>query len=122
MLQLSNEYRALLNADDRVCIMKATITAKNANGQSVTLTLRENEIWQGGFSVESAVSSDSSFELGGGIIGKATLIINNISGDYSEYDFTKATVVMRVGPASIGYDDDQGIEHNRDWYQKGVIR
>lgn len=119
MLHISDTFRNALNADDRVYIEKAIITTKNASGTSVTLTLREDKIWNSGFSIDTAVSSDSSFELGGGIIGKATLVINNISGEYSEYDFTNAPVQLFVGLASIGYDLN-GVEHNREWLAKGV--
>jgi len=119
MLHVSDTFRNALNADDRVYIEKAIITPKNASGTSVTLTLREDKIWNSGFSIDTAVSSDSSFELGGGIIGKATLVINNISGEYSEYDFTNAPVQLFVGLTSIGYDLN-GVEHNREWLAKGV--
>lgn len=120
MLNIGTDFRECLRNDDRRYIEKAIITARDANDQTITLTLRENEIWSDGFSVESAASSDGNFDIGAAIIGKATLVINNISGDYTDINFTEATVVLKIGPASIGYDDDQGVEHDRDWHQKGV--
>lgn len=93
MINVSTDFkRALLN-DQRDYIEKADITLSDGT----VLNLSNADIWNGGFSIEDAVSSDSTFELGAAIINRATLVINNIYDDYSDYDFTRATVVMRVG-------------------------
>jgi len=91
--ELKQEYRQALYEDRRNYIERATITLKN----NTVLNLTEANVWSGGFSIEDAVSGDTVFTVGSAIINKATLVINNIYGDYSQYDFTGATIELSVG-------------------------
>lgn len=94
MRNLSTEFRRQLYYGNRKYLAYADITLTDGT----ELNLTNSEIWSGGFSIEQAVSDDDKFTaLGSVIIGSATVIINNIEGTYSEYDFTNATVVLRVG-------------------------
>lgn len=54
------------------------------------LTITNDHIWEGGFSVEEGTSVENSFSIGSAIIGKCTVILNNISEEYSAYDFFNA--------------------------------
>ena len=93
MISVSNAFRAALNDDQRNYLLYADITLKNGR----TLNLRNEHFWNGGFSINTAVSSDSSFDIGAAIIGKASLILNNIYGDFDGYNFADSDVVLYVG-------------------------
>lgn len=93
MIDVSPAFRQALSDDNRNYIERATITLKD----DTVLNLTEENIWSGGFSLDDAVSQDTVFSVGNAIINKATIIINNIYGTYSQYDFTDATIVLGVG-------------------------
>lgn len=94
MRSLSQGFIEALNNDEREYLAYADITL--ASGTELHLT--NSEIWSGGFSYEEAVSSDDNFTaLGSTIIGSATLIINNIYDDFSDYIFENAEVVLSLG-------------------------
>lgn len=61
------------------------------------LNITNENIWQGGFSIEDAVSADSTFEVGDAIINKCSVVINNIYDDFSNYDFADAVANIQVG-------------------------
>ena len=94
MRNLSSEFKQLLAENRYNYLTYADITL--ASG--VVLNLTNEHIWNGGFIVEDAISDDNTFTaLGSVIIGSAELLINNLDDNFSEYDFTNATVLMRVG-------------------------
>lgn len=93
MIYLTPGFRKKLAADDRDYLAYADITL--ASGQVLNLT--NTEIWQDGFQVEEAVSDDNTFgALGAAIIGAGTLIIDNTRGQYTQYDFLNADVVLSI--------------------------
>ena len=101
MIDVSPEFKQALSEDNRNYIERATITLQD----ETVLNLTEANIWGGGFSIDDSVSGDTVFTVGSAIINKATLVINNIYGDYSEYDFTGAIIEMSVGLALSEEDE-----------------
>lgn len=94
MVHTTKEFKTALLNDKRDWLERATITLED--GQVLNIT--NEDIWQGGFTIEDAISDDNTFSaLGGVVINKATLVLSNIYDKFSEYDFTYATVKMRVG-------------------------
>lgn len=94
MRKLSENFKRLLAEGNHNYFVSAIITLSS----DVVLNLTNEHIWNGGFIVDDAISEDESFTaLGSVIMGSAELIINNIDGDFSEYDFKDATVVMSAG-------------------------
>lgn len=94
MRALSSGFIEALNNDEREYLAFANI----ALASGTLLQLNNSQIWSGGFSYEEAVSSDDSFTaLGSTIIGSATLIINNIYDDFSDYIFEDAEVELILG-------------------------
>ena len=94
MINLSRAFRQELFYNRRNYLTYADITLSTGR----TLSLTNTQIWSGGFSTEDAVSEDNSFTaLGSTIMGAATLVINNMTEAYSNYDFTNAKVVLYVG-------------------------
>lgn len=71
---------------------------------STELTITNENIWDGGFSFEQATSSESSFDIGSAVIGKCTIILDNIKEYYSSYDFFNATCWVYIG--LVGLDEE----------------
>ena len=97
MRSVSSAFLRALSAGRSDYALRAVITLTD----STALTLENEEIWDGGFSVEDAVSNDNSFDVGAAIINQAKLVINNIYEDYDAYDFDGAQVVMYAGFANL---------------------
>ena len=64
---------------------------------NTVLHLTEADIWQDSFGIETASSGTSSFDIGTAVIGKCSFTINNIDGDFDNYDFFNATAVVWLG-------------------------
>lgn len=93
MFNVSTEFRRNLYNDNRNYLLYADVVL--ADGTK--LSLQNAQIWSNGYKIEDAVSGDNSFDIGSVIINKFTLTINNIYDEYSEYDFTGATVTAHIG-------------------------
>lgn len=94
MKNVSTTFKTELNNDRRNYIKSCDITLSDGT----KLSIENRHIWNNGFKVEDAVSGENSFDIGSAIIGKFTLIINNIYDDFSDYDFTDAVVSnIKVG-------------------------
>lgn len=93
MRNLSSMFKEQLNKDNRNYLEWADITLTDGT----KLSLSNEHIWNNGIKVEDAVSSSSEFQIGAAIINKATLTINNIYDDFSDYAFERAEVVLYVG-------------------------
>ncbi len=98
MLNVSDKFKEALSDDKRDFEITAEITLSDGT----ELTITNAELWSQGFEVESAVSSDGSFDIGDLIIGKMRLVLNNIYEDYTQYDFYDASVNVTL---SLNYDD-----------------
>ena len=93
MRNLSSAFKEQLNKDNRNYLEWADITL--ADGTKLSLT--NKHIWNNGLKVEDSVSDSSEFQIGASIINKATLTINNMYDDFSEYAFEGAEVVLYAG-------------------------
>lgn len=94
MKATSAKYKEILasgNARKFVCTIYMTLA------DNTQLTLTQEEIWEDSFKIETASSGTSSFDLGSAIIGKCSFTINNIEGDYDDYDFFNAEATVWVG-------------------------
>ena len=97
MRNVSTAFKRKVYNGNRNYLSFADITLNDDDQNPTVLHLENPQIVMGGFSIEDAISEDNSFTaLGSVIIGSATLIINNITDKYSEYDFTNADVVMSI--------------------------
>lgn len=93
MRNVSNAFKEALANDQRNYIEYADFSF----GNNVTLNLTNEHFWQNGFSYEDSVSANNKFEVGSAIVNKVNLTINNIYGDFDEYDFYGATAIIGVG-------------------------
>lgn len=94
MINVSNAFKQELFNDNRKYFEYVDITL---SGGGKTLNLANEDLWNGGLTIEDAVSKDNSFDIGSAIINKCTVVINNIYDKFSEYDFGNAVVVPYVG-------------------------
>ncbi len=95
MIHASNEFGYQLRVEDNRKYLEYVDITLSGGGKPLNLT--NKDLWGGGLSIEDAVSSESSFDIGAAIINKCTVVINNIYDTYSEYDFADAKVVAWVG-------------------------
>ena len=93
MRNLSSAFKDELNNDNRRYLEWVDITLKDGT----VLNLREDSIWNNGIKVEDAVSGSSEFQIGSAIVNKATVTLNNIYDDFSDYIFDGASISMSVG-------------------------
>lgn len=99
MRNVTRAFRRALADDKRDYDISVSITLVDGT----ELTLDNTNIWTNGFSMEDSVSADNVFQVGAAIINKATIVINNIYDNFSEYDFMDAKVIVDVGLS--GLDD-----------------
>lgn len=95
MRSLSKSFKKELNNDNRRYLEWVDITLKDGTA----LYLREDSVWNFGLKVEDAVSDSSEFKIGSAIINKATVTLNNIYDDFTDYDFDGAEIAIYVGLA-----------------------
>lgn len=94
----SNKW-VLTDAQD-VVATNCGISGSGDASQGDTLTVRivkSSLIWFGSPKIEDAVSNDNDLEVGGVIVNKATLVLNNIYDDFKEFDFYDSIVALYVG-------------------------
>ena len=93
MINISNAFKNELYNGNVSFLGYADITLSD----DTILHLTNENFWNGGVSIEDAVSNDNTFEIGSTIINKCTLTINNIYDDFSDYDFSNAKVIVYIG-------------------------
>lgn len=92
MINVSSEFRDKLNNGNCNYLSYADITLKDGT----TLNLTNDDIWNGGVTIEDAVSS-GTFEVGSAVINQCTIVINNIYDKFTKYDFKEAAVSVQLG-------------------------
>lgn len=110
MRTTTSEYKAIINSGE-ARHYKIKIDLDLAN--NTTLHLTEADIWEDSFSIDTASSGTSSFDLGCAIIGRCTFTINNIDGDFNGVDFFNAEAAVWLG---LEGDDIGGTQH---YYRMG---
>nr|DAR47867.1 MAG TPA: protein of unknown function (DUF5048) [Bacteriophage sp.] len=93
LLDISTEFKNELFNDNRDFLPFLDITLRNGK----VLNLTRKDVWQNSMSIEDATSAGNTFTIGAAVTGKLTVTLNNIYDDFSEYDFSDATVVAYVG-------------------------
>ena len=101
MRNLSSTFKNELNNDNRNYLEWVDIMLKDGT----VLNLTNKDIWNNGIKIEDAVSGTSDFQIGAAIINKATISLNNIYDDFSDYIFDGAEIT-----ASIGLEINTSVE------------
>ena len=87
-------FKTIMNSGSaRNYLIKVDLTLAD----NTVLHLTEADIWEDSFGIETASSGTSSFDIGCAVIGKCTFTINNIDGDFDNYDFFNANAVVWLG-------------------------
>lgn len=106
MIPVSNAFRQAMESGNRNYLTKIIITLTDGT----KLTVTNSELWSGGLEFEDSVSG-SELQLGGAIINKCTITLNNIYDTYTNYNFDNASVVV-----NIGLETASGVEYFRKGY------
>ena len=94
MKSVTSGYKTIINSGNRRhYLIKIDMTLAN----NTVLHLTEADIWEDTFSIDTASSGTSSFDIGSAVIGKCTFTINNIDGDFDNYDFFNADATVWLG-------------------------
>lgn len=93
MISATTKFKEEVQNGGRHFVCYAAVTLRDGT----VLQLDNSNIWDGGFKFEEATTGSGSFDIGAVVIGKCTLLINNMSDEYSKYDFTGANVNLRIG-------------------------
>lgn len=83
----------MASGNSRDYVVKVDMTLAN----TTVLHLTEADMWNDSFSIETASSSTSSFDIGTAIIGQCKFSLNNFDERFNQYDFFNATAVVYVG-------------------------
>lgn len=94
MIMTSSAFNGALEGGNRNYQVLASIELLSGE----TLTLDNTLIWSSGLSLDDSIATTSeALEIGTAIVNKATLIINNMTEQFSAYDFSGAVVTLQVG-------------------------
>ena len=93
MLNVSSAFKTQLDNDNRNFLYRLTFTLQDES----TLVVENSGLWSGSVKFTQATSGTGSFDVGAFIIGKLNFILNNMYGDFDNYDFTLATVEYEIG-------------------------
>lgn len=94
-----------------------TAKAKVTFRSGAILEITDDDLMEGGLSIDDSVGDSSSFEVGGAVINKCTLILNNFEHKFDKYDFAGAEFVVFVG---FVLEDPETETESTEWIQKGV--
>ena len=107
-------YKTLISSGDaRKYVIKIDLTLAD----NTVLHLTGADIWEDSFSIETASSGTSTFDIGTAVIGKCTFTINNIEGDFDNYDFFNAEAVVWLGLTG----DTTGDPATQQYYRMGFF-
>lgn len=93
MIPVSDAFVEQINGDNRNFLYYIDVTLED----TTVLHLNNDDLWQGGVTIEDAVSEETSLAVGSAIINQCTIILNNISEQYNAYEFKDANVVISIG-------------------------
>ena len=93
MIPVSEAFLAEVNGDNRNFLYYIDATLAD----TTVLHLGNEDLWQGGITVEDAISEETSLAVGSAIINQCTIILNNINERLNEYEFKDAKIVLRIG-------------------------
>lgn len=93
MRKVTSDFKNQVERDNRNYYEWVDITLKDGT----VLNLTNQNIWNGGVKIEDAVSDTSEFQIGTAIINKATVTLNNLYDDFTDYDFNEAKIVIYIG-------------------------
>ena len=105
MINASTEFKNALAEGRQDFEYYADITL--SSGKQLNIT--NKNLWSGGVKFTDAISSDNAFDIGDAIINSASLVINNISGEFDTYTFEDAAVQLGIGIPGVSDSIQRGL-------------
>ena len=105
MIPVSTDYRQQLIKGNRNWVIEIPVFLSGNTGSTPDFTLTNEHIWDNGIVLDEAISSDNSFDVGAAIVGSLKVVIDNIHGNFSQYDFYGAKLTLWLG---VEGDEDSG--------------
>ena len=87
----------MASGNARDYVVKVDLTLADDPNTPTVLHLTEEDIWNDSFSIETASSGTSSFDIGTAVIGQCKFSLNNFDERFNQYDFFNASAVVWVG-------------------------
>lgn len=103
-----NFISEVFDNDNRSYQYRIVITL--ASGESITIT-NDDIVEQGGIVIDEAISNSDSLDIGVCPINKLSITLRNFDGEFDEYDFRGAGVVLHFGLP---------VEGTLEEYQRGM--
>ncbi len=95
MNNVSTEFRNLLNSDNtKIYSARAVVTLADGTPIPDILT---GQIWEGGIQTTEQTSASGSFSIGKAACAELVFKVNNISSEFTVYDFYNAKIIPFVG-------------------------
>lgn len=95
MINVTEEFQnEVFVRDNRSYVYNIRITFQDETYIDIT---NEDLMEQGGVVIDEAVSTDENIGLGSCVVNKLSITLKNYDGEYDEYDFRKANVVLKIG-------------------------
>lgn len=113
MIDVSREFLAEVAGDNRNFLYYMDFVLDDGT----ILHLTNADLWQGGLTIEDAVSTEESIDVGSTIINQCTIILDNINEQFDAYDFAGAKVTVSIGLEIPGENNTSTIER----FQKGIF-
>lgn len=105
MIPTSMEYKREIRENQKV-IASATVRFSD----STTLELNGDDFIANTFGITDSTTQSGSFQIGSAIINTFSCSLNNTSGKFDAYDFSKAKIVPRVGKI---------LSNTTEWIKRG---
>ena len=106
----------MASGNARDYVVKVDLTLADDPNTPTVLHLTKEDIWNDSFSLETASSSTSSFDIGTAVIGQCKFALNNFDERFNQYDFFNASAVVWVG--LVG---DLDGNNNQVYYRMGFF-
>lgn len=102
MITVSDKYRSLIQRNSGAFrfVAEGTITLQDGS----EIPFDESMLASNGVSFTDETSTANTFDIGAAIMSSCKLTLKNISGELSQYDFTHASVVLKVGIKALEED------------------
>lgn len=106
----------MASGNARDYVVKVDLTLADDPNTPTVLHLTEEDIWNDSFSIETASSSTSSFDIGTAIIGQCKFALNNFDEQFNQYDFFNASAVVWVGLKGDTDNNDHQVYYRMGFF------
>ena len=106
----------MASGNARDYVVKVDLTLVDDPTTPTVLHLDESDIWNDSFSIETASSGTSSFDIGCAIIGQCKFALNNFDERFNQYDFFNASAVVWVGLKGDTDNNDHQVYYRMGFF------